>query len=233
MSAWLDLGLEQDTSAALLERSVDLLAQTGADGQARLRWYLPTDRAIVLGRGQRHATPVEGYDLIGRPSGGGAVLMDADLLSLDVTLPTGHPWLAEADLGQVFDPVGRAWADALTDLGVPDVAIHTGPATATRLGPPEQRPLAEVCYASLGRGEVTSAGRKLVGLSQRRRRHGALIQCGVLRRWRPEPLITALDVAWATHAIQDAAIGLDDVLDPRVDDDAVIRAVTSQFEDAA
>lgn len=151
--------------------------------------------------------------------------MNDDLLSLDILLPTGHPWLADSDLGEVFDPVGNAWADALTDLGVPDVAIHHGPATATRLGPPEQRALAEVCFASLGRGEVTSGGRKLVGLSQRRRRHGALIQCGIMRRWRPAPLIHALDVAPATHAIEQAAVGLDDVLQPQVSDRNLMLAI--------
>ncbi|MEE8603534.1 lipoyl protein ligase domain-containing protein [Euzebya tangerina] len=228
MTEWVDLGLEQDTSAALLERSVDLLAQTGEDGRPRLRWYLPTDQAIVLGRGQRDPTPVDGYAVIGRPSGGGAVLMDRHLLSLDVILPTGHPWLAAADLGQVFDPVGQAWADALTALGVPGITIHTGPATATRLGPPEQRPLAEICYASLGRGEVSSGGQKLVGLSQRRRRHGALIQCGLLRRWRPDPLIAALDVGRAAQAIRAAAIGLDDVTQDPIENQAIIEAVSGR-----
>lgn len=229
MTEWLDLGLERDSSAYLLERSVDLLTATGEDGRPRLRWYASTDRAIVLGRGQRDAIAVEGHDQLQRPSGGGAVLMDHDLLSLDVVVPHGHPWLEGSDLGTIFDPVGQAWADALRDLGVPDVGMHRGAATATRLGPPEQRPLAEVCYASLGRGEVTSGGRKVVGLSQRRRRHGALIQCGVLRRWRPEPLIQALDVAQAGDAIKAAAVGIDDLMDPIVSDFWLMRAVSGRL----
>lgn len=222
---WLELGLEHDTAEALLARSVDLLDQAGQDGLPRLRWYVPTDAAVVLGRGQREANDVPGHEQLQRPSGGGAVLMNDDLLSLDVVLPTGHPWLADADLGAVFDPVGKAWAAALTDLGVPDIALHTGPATATRLGPPEQRPLAEVCYASLGRSEVTAGGRKIVGLSQRRRPQGALIQCGIMRRWNPSPLIEALTVDVARAAIERAAIGLDDVLPSPVSTFSVMRAV--------
>lgn len=222
---WLDLGVDRGDSATLLARCTELLDQTGADGRARLRWYVPTDAAVVLGRGQRDAVDVPGHGRLQRPSGGGAVLMDDDLLSLDILLPPDHPWLADPDLGAVFDPVGAAWAAALADLGVPDLAIHRGPATASRLGPPERRPLAEVCYASLGRGEVTSGGRKVVGLSQRRRRQGALIQCGVMRVWKPQPLITALGVETASEAIHAAAVGLDDLLPSPTSDASVIRAV--------
>lgn len=226
---WLDLGLQRGDSARLLARCAELLDETGADGRPRLRWYIPTDAAIVLGRGQRDALDVEGHDRLQRPSGGGAVLMDDDLVSLDVVLPAGHPWLAEPDLGAVFDPIGAAWAAALGDLGVPDLAIHRGPASASRLGPEDRRPLAEVCYASLGRGEVTSGGRKVVGLSQRRRRQGALIQCGVLRRWKPGPLIQALGVGHARQAIEDAAIGLDDLLPHPVSVASIIRVVRAHL----
>lgn len=226
---WLDLGLQRGTSDVLLARCVDLLEETGQDGRARLRWYVPTDAAVVLGRGQRQATDVDGHARLQRPSGGGAVLMDDDLLSLDVVLPADHPWLADPDLGAVFDPIGAAWSAALTDLGLPDLDIHRGPATASRLGPEDRRPLAEICYASLGRGEVTSGGRKVVGLSQRRRRHGALIQCGVMRAWKPDPLIAALGVEHARDAITAAAVGLDDLLPPSLSDASVMRAVRAHL----
>lgn len=225
----LDLGLERGTAGDLLARSTELLAEAGRDGRARLRWYVPTDAAVVLGRGQREARDVPDHVRLQRPSGGGAVLMDDDLLSLDVVLPTGHPWLAEADLSAVFDHVGEAWAAAMADLGVPDVAVHRGPATASRLGPPDRRPLAEVCYASLGRGEVTTGGRKLVGLSQRRRREGALIQCGVHHVWKPAALIEALGVEAAADEIGRAAVGLDEILPSPASDTSIIRAVTGHL----
>lgn len=211
-TGWIDLGLERGPAAQLLARSAEMLDQAGADGRPRLRWYVATDAAVVLGRGQRDAAPVPGHACLQRPSGGGAVLMDDDLLSLDVVLPAGHPWLVADDLGAVFEPIGTAWAAALAELGVPDVGRHDGPATATRLGPADQRPLAEVCFASLGRGEVTTGGHKVVGLSQRRRRAGALIQCGIMRTWNPAPLIAALGAEQARPAIERAAVGLDDVL---------------------
>ena len=229
-AGWLDLGVERGPSEALLERSVALLDEV-ADGRPRLRWYVPTDAAVVLGRGQRDALDVAGHVRLQRPSGGGAVLMDDDFLSLDVLLPAAHPWLADPDLGAVFEPIGAAWADGLRALGVTGLDQHLGPATASRLGPEAQRPLAEVCYASLGRGELTVDGRKLVGLSQRRRRQGALIQCGIHRRWRPAPLIEALGVGEAATAIEAAAIGLDDLIQPPVSDVTVVRAVTSALRE--
>ena len=224
---WLTLGTDRGAAADLLARSVELLDEV-TDGRPRLRWYVPVDAAIVLGRGQRDAKPVDGHEILQRPSGGGAVLMDDNLLSLDVVVPAGHPWLDGDDLGAVFDPIGQAWADALSDLGVPDVAIHRGAPTATRLGPAEQRPLAEVCYASLGRGEVTAGGRKLVGLSQRRRKQGALVQCGIHHEWAPDPLIEALDVGAARQAILDAATGLEDLIGP-ISDTVLIRAVQQRL----
>ena len=226
---WMLLGVERDVAAELLARSTELLDLAGRKGRPILRWYVSTDAAIVLGRGQRDAKPVAGHSQLQRPSGGGAVLMDAELLSLDVIVPDGHLWLSDPDLGAVFDPIGRAWAAALADLGLSDLSVHAGPATATRLGPPELRPLAEVCYASLGRGEVLCGGRKLVGLSQRRRRQGALIQCGIHRVWNPEPLIAALDVDQAAEAIRGAAVGLDEVVDHPPSDASITRAVQNRL----
>lgn len=226
---WFLTRLERGPAADLLARSTEALDAAGEDGRPRIRWYVPTDAAVVLGRGQRDAKAVDGHGQLQRPSGGGSVLMDDDLLSADVVLPAGHPWLEDPDLGAVFDPIGRAWAAALEEIGVTDVAIHTGPATATRLGPEHLRPLAEVCYASLGRGEVTVGGKKLVGLSQRRRRAGALIQCGVHRAWKPDALIEALDVGEAREAITDAAVGLDDVVDPPISDAALIAIVQAHL----
>ena len=226
---WILLGLERGPSDELLARSPELLEEAGNDGRPRIRWYVSTDEAIVLGRGQRDAKPVSGHTRLQRHSGGGAVLMDAELLSCDVVLPAGHPWLDDADLGAVFAPIGAAWMAAMSDLGVHDLAVHTGAATASRLGPEPLRPLAEVCYASLGKGEVIASGRKLVGLSQRRRQSGALIQCGIHRTWRPGPLIEALDVEVARDAIEAAAVGIDDLLTPPVSDASIVRAVQDRL----
>ncbi|WP_336249715.1 lipoate--protein ligase family protein [Stomatohabitans albus] len=223
--AWTITGVERDTGVNLLARSATLLD----DPKPLLRWYVPTDATIVLGRGQRAAHEVPGFNQVVRPSGGGAVRLDPGLLSLDVVIPAGHPWTQGRHLADVFIPVGQAWLRALAMLGVPELSLWEGAATATRLGTPEQAALAEVCYASMGRGEIATGNQKLVGLSQRQRRGGALVQCGIAHHWDPSPLIDAMGVHEAQSAIWAAATGIDDVLGRSVDDQSIIDAVNQAF----
>lgn len=221
------LPLEVAEPAPLLERGLALLDGLATDPTPTLRWYRSTSPALVVGRGQGLA-PGQladvGLPLVARGSGGGAVLMDAGLLSLDVILPAGHP-LLDGDLGAVFDRLGTAWAGALADLGVPHMSVHTGAATARRRGDDRDRLLAAICYATLGRGEVLAGGRKVVGLAQRRRRPGALVQCGLLRRWDPAPLLRAFGADPRDAGILAGAAGLDQLLADPPTDAAVTAAV--------
>lgn len=228
--SWRHIPLTTGTCEELLAEGVSLLDGLASDPRPVLRWYRPTDAAIVVGRGQQ-ATAFGSTDVpvLGRFSGGGAVLMDDGLLSLDVVLPGGHP-LLDGDIAAPFLRVGRAWADALAALGVPAVAMHRGAGTASRRGSERQRLLAAICYATLGRGEVTSAGRKILGLAQRRRRPGVLIQCGLLRRWQPAPLLRALDAPADDRQIILAAVGLDDLLDAPPGDAELMAAVEDAME---
>jgi lipoate---protein ligase len=189
-----------------------------------VRWYRSSSPALVVGRGQQ--LPADSGDLpvVQRHSGGGAVLMDSGLLSCDLLVPAGHP-LLDGDLTAVFLPVGQAWAAALRDLGVADVTVHEGPGTARRRGSAREQLLAAVCYATVGRGEVLAAGRKVVGLAQRRRRMGALVQCGLLRRWEPSRLLAALGADPGDPDLSTRAVGLDDLLAPAPSDKAIIEAV--------
>jgi len=214
--------VERGEPAALLARSLDLLDGMVAGAPPLLRWYVPASAALVLGRGQRLDEVATDLPVLRRHSGGGAVLFDADLLSLDLVLAAGHP-LADGDLGAVFLAVGEAWAAALGELGVGELTVHRGPA-AGRLGGAD--PLrAAICYAAPGRGEVLHDGRKLVGLAQRRRRHGVLVQCGLLWRWRPAVLLAAFGADPADPAIHAAAVGLHDLLDHPPGQAAVVAAV--------
>jgi lipoate-protein ligase A len=154
------------------------------------------------------------------------------VLSLDVLLPGDHPWVAD-QLTAVFDRVGTVWLEALRSLGVPHLTVHRGASTARRRGTAREQLLAAVCYATRGRGEVFWRDRKLVGLAQRRRRHATMVQCGLLRRWRPERLLTALGADPDDQQILTAAVGLDEVCADPPDDVSVMAAVRAAFTDAA
>ena len=224
---WRIVAWEEADAATLLDGSLRLLDALADEPVPALRWYRASSPAVILGRGQAAASAGGGEQplpVLTRHSGGGAVLLDRDLLSLDVALPAGHP-LLDGDIGAVFDRVGAAWADALGLLGVPGITVHRGPSTARRRGTDRDRLLAAVCYATLGRGEVLAGGRKLVGLAQRRRRHGALVQCGLLRRWRPGILLDALGADPTDADVARRAVGLDELLDPPPPDAAVMAAV--------
>lgn len=123
--------------------------------------------------GQRAAD--DGIDVVRRRSGGGTVFLSSDMLWVDVFVPGGDP-LWNADIGRSMWWIGQAWADALTEAAVEDVVVHRGAMVTNPWS-------SLVCFSGLGPGEVTIAGRKVVGISQRRNRTGALLQCGVVRRW--------------------------------------------------
>ena len=141
-----------------------------------------TRGAVVLGSTQPQddvdaaAAARAGLDVVRRRTGGGAVLVEAGaLVWVDVGLPAGDP-LWQADVGRAFWWLGEAWASALRGVGVEGASVHRGGLVET----PWSRRL---CFAGLGPGEVTVGGRKVVGMAQRRNRHGALFQCAVPLRW--------------------------------------------------
>lgn len=154
--------------------------------------------ALVLGSTQlstdvdEAATAAAGADVVRRRSGGGAVLVEPGrTMWVDVVVPAGDT-LWQADVGRSFWWLGDAWAAALASLGVADagIQVHRGPLISSRWS-------SMVCFAGLGPGEVSAGGAKVVGISQRRTREGALFQCAVALAWDPAtmPALLALDAA--------------------------------------
>jgi lipoate-protein ligase A len=164
------------------------------DPAERALWWFEVERpALVLGSTQRFdvvdaaAASAAGVEVVRRRSGGGAVLVEpVHTVWLDVVLPAGDP-LWEDDVGRAFHWLGRAWAAALVEAGLV-ASVHLGPLIRSEWS-------RLVCFAGLGPGEVTVAGRKAVGIAQRRTREAVRFQCAAVTRWAPTEIagLLALD----------------------------------------
>lgn len=192
-----------------------------------MSWSTVTAPGLVLGRHavdpdlDLDAVAAEGVTVAKRSSGGGPVLWDGDLVALDVVLPRGHR-LAADDVVAAYRWLGEALADALRALGVPDVeVIDVARARAAKAAP---GPAADACFGGLSPWEVLAGGRKVVGLSQTRRRQGALLQAGVPLRLDAGRLARLLgrDDAWA-GGLRATAAGVGE-LAPGVRADDLVRA---------
>jgi lipoate-protein ligase A len=166
-------------------------ARRGTAAELHARWPEQSERgsriiavcdpqappAIVLGSSQTQPAldPVEvartGVVFARRSSGGGAVhVAPAAQVWIDVWIPRSDPlWVDDVVLSSAW--LGRAWWGAMTGLAVGEavghLAVHSGRLEKSRWGE-------LVCFASTGPGEVCANGKKLVGVSQRRTREGAL-----------------------------------------------------------
>ena len=161
--------------------------------------------AVVLGSTQRDVgvdpdrAAAAGIDVVRRRSGGGAVWLDrGEVVWADLFIPADDP-LWEDDVGRTMWWAGETWAAALAAVGVAGAAVHRGPLVTTAWS-------RQVCFAGLGPGEVTVAGRKAVGISQRRTRAGALFQTACLLRWDPAPLVEWLGLTGADLSDTAAAV---------------------------
>jgi lipoate-protein ligase A len=209
-----DWAFEQVRGSAGALHALDPLAEAGGRRLAVVEVDRP---ALVLGSTQsddvvdRDAADAAGVELVRRRSGGGAVLLvPGDSLWVEVLLPRTDP-LWDDDVSRASLWVGRAWAAALDDLGLP-ATVHEAGLVRTRWS-------GLVCFAGWGPGEVSVGGRrrrrrKAVGVASRRTRAGARFQCGLGRTWDPGPLLDllALDPRERVEGRRDlasAAIGVD------------------------
>jgi len=173
----------------------------------------PTGTAVVVGSTQRH-DPVAGgpvgVEVVRRRSGGGAVLVAPhDPVWIDVWVPV-EDLLWTADVTDAFLWLGRTWGEALGRLGLTGVDVQgAAPGACTRWS-------GLVCFGGVGAGEVTVDGRKVVGLAQRRTRHGAWFHGACVVRWDPTVLLAALGLSGdereaAARGLAGAVAGVADI----------------------
>ncbi len=103
------------------------------------------------------------------------MLRPGEVTWIDVIVPAGAPgWSADIHAPMVW--LGRHLAAAMSAVFEPlepeigDLHVHEGPLRSTAWSK-------LVCFDGVGAGEVLLGGRKLVGVSQRRTRHAARLQC--------------------------------------------------------
>lgn len=180
----------------VLEGEVQDLVAPSAPCPARRLGYLvrPRAAAVVLGS----TTPEEmvdravahqhGLELVRRRSGGGAVVVAPGAqVWLDLFLPAGDP-LFDTDIARTALWLGERWAEAFQALEVRGpIEVHHGGLAEGRFG-------RLACFSGLGPGEVTVAGAKVVGCSQRRDRFGAWLHSMALLDQRQVDLADVLNL---------------------------------------
>lgn len=147
-----------------------LMDRARATGEAVVRVYSWSEPTLSFGRNQK----TSGYDrdtlaakrisVVRRPTGGRAILHHREI-TYSVTAPAESGGSIAAE----YAWINELLLDALRSLGVrAEIAQRTERAPA---------PDANPCFATATPGEITSAGRKLVGSAQYRH-DGALLQHG-------------------------------------------------------
>ncbi len=154
----------------------ELLERDEPDPQRRsARIHTVTQPALVLGSAQAasvldHAlVDAAGIEVTRRRSGGGAVLLTpGGQVWVDFTIPAGDR-LWHNDIARAALWAGELWARVAGRFCHEEPVVHRGGLQADRWG-------TLVCFAGVGPGEVSVSGAKVVGISQRRNRHRAVIQ---------------------------------------------------------
>ena len=164
--------------------------------EPRIWWNRLTEPALVLGSTQRDKSIVDavacaaaGTDVVRRRSGGGAVLLiPGEAVWFDVVLPTG-PGTVMAELGDDVHAPMRWLGERIAGVLAPHV---DGEVTVQASGMVSTPWSSLICFDGFGPGEVLLDGRKLVGISQRRTRAAARLQCCWYRSYDSAELVELL-----------------------------------------
>lgn len=199
----------------------DALAESvRAGGPPVLRVYRWNPPCLSLGRNQptdgydREEIARRGLDVVRRPTGGRAVLHHREL--------TYSVAAREGELGgprQAYAAINRALVAGLRRLGVP---AHLQPAGTERAPLPSLAP----CFEQPVEGEVTAAGRKLVGSAQRTER-GVMLQHGSLPIEDDQSAVAALLRADARGPAPEPPATLADLLGAAPTWDALVDALAA------
>ena len=181
------------TGSVNMARDLGLLEEAIAGGGPAMRWYRWSEPTISLGYSQDDDPAVHpGLPRVRRLSGGGAILHD-DEWTYSLTLPRSHPHAVEPS--RLYRLVHRA-------------IVNAAP-SAVRFRGQSQRELdgAFLCFArgdanDLLVAEGPTAGQKVVGSAQRRRR-GAVLQHGSIL-WRGTTAEGGTGLADLVPDLQDA-----------------------------
>jgi lipoate-protein ligase A len=180
-----------DRSSSAEEILADPVA---AKGSLRVRWWVASTPAVVLGLGLRHRlqeiVDVErcqaaGVEVLERRAGGGALLLDKTMLCGAVCVPRTS---VADDVTESYRWLGDLLASRVRSLGVAGARrievdeARADVATLKSRDDPVARILLTTCYGALSPHEVAVGEAKLVGLAQIRRRDAALFQFGILLR---------------------------------------------------
>ena len=155
------------------------LAACSSPGEAVFRIYRWSCPTVSFGRNEPARSRFDpaaghsaGVQFVRRPTGGRAVLHDREL-----TYAAVLPRPKAGDLRTTYRLINRGLVEALCSLGVPAMMAvdHGLPGSRGFAEGPDAGP----CFEEAAPGEVTVAGRKLVGSAQARL-EGALLQHGSL-----------------------------------------------------
>lgn len=175
MDAWRLIIDSPCDGATNMARDEALAAHAGVDGPPTLRLYAWQPACLSLGRFQRGAEidraacARAGVDVVRRPSGGRALLHDAEL-TYALIAAEHYPLLGSASILESYRRISMALLAGLRGLGV---AAELTP--ATRRG----AHASAACFDSPASYELTVRGRKLVGSAQTRRT-GVMLQHGAI-----------------------------------------------------
>lgn len=177
-------------------------------GERALWWCDVTRPALIVGSSQT-VELIDGdcavrhdIDVVRRRSGGGLVYVHpAESVWIDITIPSDDVlWTTDVSssmlwLGDVFVRALSPWVDA---------RCFTQSYVAGEFG-------RDVCFASESPGEVFVDNLKLVGISQRRTRHGARFQCVLYRQWRSDEWLQCVASPHAVDGVKQLRIATLDI----------------------